>query len=150
MNSWGLMQWLEGFAYFVAITGAISGGILFIIRSRRKSIEQLRQDLAKAWTNEGDISSEETHYITLRLKISDGELIGEIYTNKHDRLLDAHVNVAWGKAKLHVTVMCHRSVYVGDIMLNLAGNHNRLKWRLIGKKGLDWLPKNTTLWPTDY
>lgn len=67
MASWDLAQWLEALAYVVAIVGGIAGALVFITRARRDAIEALCRDLARAWTNEGDILSKESHLITLDL-----------------------------------------------------------------------------------
>ena len=131
-----LAQWLEASAYLAAIIGAIAGGVVFTLRARRESVDALRKDLARAWTNEGDIHSVMLPFVTLDLALSDGDLFGSLSTSAHDRALEAHVDVAWGRARLHVTELLGRNlVQIGEVSLRLSGNRNRLLWQLRGKEG---------------
>lgn len=149
MASWDLAQWLEALAYVVAIVGGIAGALVFITRARRDAIEALCRDLARAWTNEGDILSKESHVITLDPSLHGGDLLGTLSTNSEDRLLEAHVDVAWSRARLRVSRLMGRSIEpVGNVRLRLIGNRNLVEWKLVGNLGSDVLPKSTVLWPS--
>lgn len=39
-------QWVEILSYLVAIIGGVVGGTIYLVQARRKSIEQLRNELA--------------------------------------------------------------------------------------------------------
>jgi hypothetical protein len=87
LSEWDLSKWLESLAYLAAILGSLSACIVFLLRHRRTSIEVIRSTIGRAWTNEGDISSTESILITLDLKDYDGDIIGQISSSAHDKLL---------------------------------------------------------------
>lgn len=150
MASWDLAQWLEALAYVVAIVGGIAGAVVFTASARRESMDVLRRGLARAWTNEGDITSNESVVVTLDLTLHDGDLLGSLSTSGEERLLEAHVDVFWGKARLQVSRLMGRSLEpVGTVRLRLLGNRNRLEWRLVGKSDRNVLPVRTVLWPSN-
>ena len=141
-------QLVEMLSYLVAIIGGVAGGTIYLVQVRRKSIEQLRVNLARQWTNEGDILENEEIFITLILKLQDGDLYGSLTTSSYRRDLEAHVDVGWGTARPHVSELTGRSIGpVGVAKLRLTGNRNRLDWKLVGTKRHDRLPKKTQLWP---
>jgi hypothetical protein len=143
------MQWLEALAYFTATAGACAAAIHFIFKKRRESITSLRTALIRTWTNEGDVTSTETQFMTLTVESHDGDLIGSVYLNSEAQPFDANIDVAWGKAWLHVTQFAHRSVFpVATVCLRLTGNNNRLRWNLKRKHSDAALPKSTVLWPS--
>jgi hypothetical protein len=149
LSEWDLSKWLESLAYLAAILGSISACIVFLLRHRRTSIEVIRSTIGRAWTNEGDISSNESILITLDLEDHDGDIIGQISSSAHDRLLEAHVDVGWLTTTLHVSELLGRSALpIGTVTLQLIGNKNRLKWRLKKNAGQEILPTETILWPS--
>jgi hypothetical protein len=96
----------------------------------------------------GDISSEECIFLDLDLSLVDGDLLGSLTCTGEERPLEAHVEVGWGRATLSVSRLLGRSLEpVGQIVLKLKGNRNRLHWKLTGNNGSKLLPKETTLWP---
>lgn len=87
-------------------------------------------------------------FITLDLKLEDGDLNGSLTTSRYRRDLEAHVDVGWRKARLRVSeLMGRRLGPVGEVELRLTGNRNRLDWKLVGTDGRHRLPKKTLLWP---
>ena len=143
---------LEPIATVLTILGAISGATIYVLSARRKTIDSTRLLIARAWTNEGDIHSKESIFITLELENLDGDLVGEISSNGHERLLEAHVNVGWFSSTLHVSELPGRNVsLIGTVSLRVTGNNNRLKWLLTktpAGEDQNILPVNTVLWPS--
>lgn len=148
METWDLSQGLEALAYIVAIVGGIAGAIIYLHGVRKSSIESTIQIIARAWTNEGDISSTESKFVTLELKNIDGDLVGSISTSAQANTLEAHATVGWLSTELQVSELLGRNVVpIGTAKLKLIGNRNRLKWSFNGKKESALLPKDTLLWP---
>lgn len=149
MAAWDLAQWLEALAYVVAIVGGAAGGLIFVLRARRESIDTLRKDLARAWTNEGNITSTEPIFMTVELALTDGDLIGTLSSSARNGLLEVNVDVLWGKAIVRVSELRGRHVVsVGTARVRLTGNRNRIQWKLVGKSGAGVLPLRTELWPS--
>jgi hypothetical protein len=149
METWNLSHWLESLAYFVAIAGGIAGAIIYLYGVRKSSIESTIQTIARAWTNEGDISSTESTFVTLELKNIDGDLVGSISTSAQTNTLEAHATVGWFSTELQVSELLGRNIVtIGTAKLRLIGNRNRLKWNFNGKKESALLPEDTLLWPS--
>lgn len=150
MGGWGLLKWLEALAYLIAVLGGISGACLFFYRIRKQRIAFTFNTIARAWTNEGDIKATYTLFITLELANHDGDLVGGLSSNAHDRVLEAHAYVGWFNTKLKISELLGRSVLpVGTVSLKLIGNNNRLRWRCKGQSESGILPTTTVLWPSD-
>jgi hypothetical protein len=148
MTNWTLLQWLEALAYFTATVGACAAAIHFVLKKRRESITSLRTALIRTWTNEGDVTANDTEFLTLAVEDYEGDLVASLDLNSQPRPLDASIDVVWGKALLYVTYFAHRSVFpVATVSLTLSGNNNRLRWKLREKQGNVELPKQTVLWP---
>ena len=64
---WNLKEWLEALAYLAAILVPVITGLVFLARKRRHDTESLTQALARSWTNEGGISSDEPFLLHLDL-----------------------------------------------------------------------------------
>jgi hypothetical protein len=82
--------WIQLSAAAVGLIGGSAGVISSIYPGlivKRVRDDRLRKDISRAWTNEGDISSTETNFITVELKLTDGYIVGKISTNADDRLL---------------------------------------------------------------
>ena len=123
--------------------------MVFVGRTRRSAIEKLRADLAREWTNEGDVSGGYSHFVDLNLSLHDGDLLGIVTTNRVDGSLEAHVDVSWWKADLRVTRLRGRDLEpIADVQLRLTGNRNRIDWKLTREHDCGVLPKRTLLWPT--
>ena len=90
-------------AYIVTIVSGIVAAGLFAVRARKRSIQELRESIAPAWTNEGDFSSNESIFVTLDLLLEDGDVCGTLRANTEEQLLDAHGSVGWGSAVLQVS-----------------------------------------------
>ena len=117
---------------------------------RNEAISNTRKEIARAWTNEGDISSKETRFITLELENKDGDLIGSLSTNANDRPLEVHADVGWFSTRIHISLLQGRNVIsVATANVTLTGNNNRLEWKLSGDQGADVVPRETVLWPSN-
>jgi hypothetical protein len=150
MAEWGLKDWLESLAYFVAIVGGLAGTLVYFYGVRNDAISQTRKEIARAWTNEGDITSKETRFITLELENRDGDLIGSLSTNAIDQPLEVHADVGWFSTRIHISLLQGRNVIsVATVSATLTGNNNRLAWKLFGDQGADVLPRETVLWPSN-
>lgn len=148
MTGTGSSNFLETVYYFVAILVPSIGGVYWLYQARLKAIQKLTADLARAWTNEGDVSGTELLFVTLHLKFEDGDLYGSLESNAYNRDLEAHVDAGWGTAKLHVSELMGKALLpVGKVILKLNGKRNRIAWKLVGMEGSDRLPISTTLWP---
>jgi hypothetical protein len=135
--------------YTVGIATAIVAVVRFLLKARRESIDSLRRDLARPWTNEGDISSEETAFVNLDICLKDGELFGTLASPREERLLSAHVDVHWGFAVLRISRLMGRSqLLVSKVRLRLKGNRNRVHWKSILDRSEGLLPQRTVLWPS--
>lgn len=143
------MDLFEFGTYVVGIVGALSTGMVFVWRARRSATEKLRADLARRWTNEGDVSGGYSHFVDLDLSLHDGDLLGTVTTNRVDESLGAHVDVSWWKADLRVTRLRGRDLEpIGDVRLRLTGNRNRIDWKLRQEHDPGILPERTLLWPS--
>jgi hypothetical protein len=148
MPHWNLKEWLEALAYLMAVVVPLVTAIVYLLRKRHESIKTLRLDLARSWTNEGDINSEERIFVDLDLCILDGDLVGSLTCTAEEHPLEAHVEVGWGRATLSVSRLIGKSLEsLGQVRLKLKGNRNRLHWKLAGKQWSELLPIETTLWP---
>jgi hypothetical protein len=64
--------WLQVSAAAVGLIGGSAGvfsSIYHALIVKRDRDESLRKDINRAWTNEGDISSTETNFITVELEL---------------------------------------------------------------------------------
>jgi len=148
MANWSLKDWLESLAYLVAILAPTIAGVAYLIGRRTRDIAALTTDLARPWTNEGDIVSDEPVFLHLYLDLTAGDLIGSLTSSTHDRSLEAHVTVRWRHAVLVITELAGRSLLpVAIVKLTLVGNRNRLDWKLKRVHQPYELPKRTLLWP---
>lgn len=71
--------WLQVSAAAVGLIGGSAGIISSIYHAvivKRDRDDSLRKDISRAWTNEGDISSTETNFITVELELTDGDIVG--------------------------------------------------------------------------
>jgi hypothetical protein len=147
--NWDVLKWLEALAYLIAVLGGISGACLFLFRLRKQHITFTFNTIARAWTNEGDISATDTFYVTLELADMDGDLVGSLSSNAHDGVLEAHAYVGWFNTKLVVTELRGRHLLsVGTVRLKLSGNNNRLQWHCKSQSDAHLLPQRTVLWPS--
>lgn len=62
------MSFLKGLSYVVAIVGGLAAATIYGLKVRNESIEMTRTEIVRAWTNEGDVTSTETLFITLELE----------------------------------------------------------------------------------
>lgn len=146
--NWNLKDWLEAGTYAVAIVGAVAGGMIFVVNSRLTSIEETRRLLTRTWTNEGDISSKETRYVTIKLEDYDGDLIGSLWSPLLDRPLEVHINVGWRTNELCISELIGRfCMPVATIQVRVTGNKNRLSWEVSSAECPSYLPPFTVLWP---
>jgi hypothetical protein len=146
---WSMKDWLESLAYVVAIVGGLSATFVYFYGVRNEAISETRKAIARAWTNEGDITSEEARFITFELENNDGDLIGSLSTNASDTPLEVHANVGWFSTRIHISLLQGRDVIpIAAVNLTLTGNNNRLEWKLSGDQGADVLPRETVLWPS--
>lgn len=143
------MELLQAGDSSIAIIGAFIAVIFFVWRSRKNAIESLRKDIAIVWTNEGDISSKETNFIDLSLKLEYGDLFGSLSSPQTDNTFDVHVTPKWFSAYASVTLLRGRSsLPIAQVRLKIKGNRNRLEWKIINKDAPSFLPKKTILWPS--
>lgn len=89
----GIKHILETVTYVVAIMGGIGGAYVYFENVRKESIETTREEIVRAWTNEGDIQSTEKKFITLELENHDGDIIGSLLTNTQDNPLEVHADI---------------------------------------------------------
>lgn len=148
ISDWKLKDWLEAGAYAAAILAAIAGAIVFLGGLRSNAIQENRAALARAWTNEGDVTSSETRFVDLILESLDGEVIGVLNSHRLDQPLDVSADVGWFYTTL--TLMELRGgapVPVAKVKVKVGGNSNRLSWRAATTRFPDYLPSSTELWP---
>ena len=150
MGSWTLMQYLEAAAYLAAILGGLFAAMHFLVKLRKESIANLRKILENTWTNEGDISSTEGQFITIKINNYQGDLVGSIYLSCEEKPLECHFDVNWFQAALNISRLLGRSLCpVAVVELILTGNQNRLLWKLKNKFKQEnqlLLPCKTVLW----
>lgn len=150
MAEWSVKDWLEALAYLAAIVGGLSAAVVYFYGVRNEAISVVRKEIARAWTNEGDITSKETRFITLELENKDGDLIGSLSTNAQNRPLEVHADVGWFSTQISISMLQGRSVIpVAVAKVSLTGNNNRLEWSLVGNQGAEILPRQTVLWPSE-
>lgn len=148
MTGWALKDWLEALAYVVTILAPIVTGLVFLLRKRTQDLGRLAAEMARAWTNEGDISADEPVLLHLYLQLENGDVYGSLRTSAHDRSFEAQLTVHWHSATLKVSELFGRNLIpVATVRLTLVGNRNRLDWRL-GKLHEQYvMPRRTLLWP---
>lgn len=139
---------LELLALILSIVSPIIVGVWFIWKKRQSAILENYKTLAQVWTNEGDISSKETKYITLKLTLENGELYGSLESPRLERNYEAHVYPGWFSSKLEISELLGRNLIPkATIKIKITGNRSRLKWNAQKLKDVDVLPQNTILWP---
>ena len=142
--------WLAVSGALIGLCGGAAGLISAAVHSlslRTEKVDALRTALCRAWTNEGDVNSADTVFITLDLKMQDGDVIGSLQTNAYERLLDANLDVHLFSATLRVSEFRHRSSRtVAIVRLRLRGNRNRIKWKVVSGNVEHWIPDKTLLW----
>ena len=147
-GDWQLKDWLEAGAYAVAILGAIAGAAVFLSSARSDAIEKNRAALARAWTNEGDVLSNETKFVDLILENEDGDIIGTLTSPRLDQPLDIHADVGWFSSTLTIKQLRGRSIAtVATVQVKVVGNNNRLAWQATTLQLPEYLPRSTKLWP---
>ena len=147
-SNWKLKDWLEAGAYAVAILGALAGAYIFLANERAEAIEVNRISITRAWTNEGDVTGEETKFIDLVLENHNGDIIGTLTSPRINHPLDVHVNVGWFSSDLIITQFHNRTVNViAEVNLKVSGNNNRIEWNTPSGTLPNFLPRKTVLWP---
>lgn len=132
----------------IAIAGGILAVIFFVYRWRKNAIDSLRKDLGISWTNEGDLTSIETRFIDLSLKLEHGDLFGSLSSASTNDIFDVHVTPGWFSARASITHLRGRSSFpIAEVKLSLRGNRNRLHWTLESENNPSFLPTKTELWP---
>ena len=135
-------------ASVVAIIGAMSGGAIFLIKARSDAIRHTRELIVRTWTNEGDVSSTETHFIDLELQNSDGEIIGSLRGPQFDATFDVSVDVGWHSSTVSIVQLHSRSIAeIARAKVVLTGNDNRLELKITSSNAPAYFPQSTTLWP---
>ncbi len=142
---------LEATAYGSAILATIAGAVAYLVRSRKKAIEATRQLLVRSWTNEGDVNSEETVFVQLNLANREGDIVGQLESSRLVRPLDVSCKIGWWSSKLDLYKLRGRELIpVASIKVRITGNNNRLRWKPLRRKAVDFLPLATTLWPSTH
>ena len=134
---------LEILTFVMALIVPIVGGLWFIWTRRQSSIQENYQILAKHWSNEGSINSEEPVYVHLKLTLNHGELYGLISSNASGENHDVNVTPGWFSSKLVI----RGSYGEGIAVIKITGNRNRLQWLSKDVPPGYQLPKCTELWP---
>ncbi len=143
-----MKEYLEIFALSIGIAAPIIGGIWFLWIRRQSSIHKNYQTLAQSWTNEGDILGAETKFITLNLRLDNGDLFGTLESPQLDRFYDVHVFPGWFSSRLEISDLRGRIVEPkGTFRIHISDNRNRLQWKAIKLTDTDILPSRTVLWP---
>jgi hypothetical protein len=145
-------DWLAISGAFMGLCGGAAGLISAAVHAlsiRTEKIDALRTILARAWTNEGDVSSNEAVLITLDLKIQDGDVYGPLQTSTRERLLCANLEAHLRSGTLTVSELRGRSSRtVAVVRLRLKGNRNRVKWTVLSGNAEHWIPDKALLWPS--
>lgn len=141
---------LQILLFIVSILTPLIGGLWFLWRQRKAAIQKNYQTLAREWMNEGDISSKESKYITLKLTLKNGDLYGTIESPLLKRDYEVHVSTGWFTSKLEVTELLGRNiVFKATAKIKITGNRNRIRWRATKIKDTDVIPTKTILWALD-
>lgn len=147
-RNWKLKDWLEAGSYVVVILGALAGAYIFLANLRAGAIEANRIAITRAWTNEGDVTSQETKFIDLVLENHDGDIIGTLTSPRINHPLDVHVNVGWFSSDLIIVQLHNRTVNtMAKVNLKVSGNNNRIEWDAPLDFLPEFLPRKTVLWP---
>jgi predicted RNase H-related nuclease YkuK (DUF458 family) len=141
-------DWLASIVSVVTIVGAIAGAFIFLDKTRDEAIENNRKNIARTWTNEGDISSQETRFIDLMLENYDGDIIGTLTSPSLAYPLDVHIDIGWFSSELTIIKLNDRTVStVATVNLKITGNNNRLEWNANSSSLPEYLPITSKLWP---
>jgi hypothetical protein len=147
-DPWTLKDSLEAASYVVAVAGAITGAIIFIVNAYRKAVSHLRQQLIRAWTNEGDVTATDTRFIDLTLEDHDGDIVGTLESPSIHEPFSVNADVGWRSADLRISALSGRNVvHVATARVRLSGNDNRLRWRIVKGTPPTYIPDVTVLWP---
>lgn len=141
---------LKNLHYLVAIIGAISAGAVYLWQSYKERSRQVDESFSKVWTNEGDPTRKESHYVDLDLTVEEGRARGVVSSqslNSETRMPNTSiVGSRSGKtieAEL-VDLVQGRKVTRGEIVL--TKDDDRIHWEMVtGDK--EAFPEETTLWP---
>ncbi len=149
MAEWTTSEWQAALTALLTIIGLSAGAVIYLNRLRVSAIERQRRLLIAEWTNEGAIDAAEEAYVLLQLEDHLGDIIGSLESPQNEETLDANVDVGWLHATMHLSLLRGRTVTpVATVRLRLAGNDNRLSWKLISNTGMFKLPRRTILWLT--
>lgn len=149
-----LPVWLTVSAAVVGLIGGTSGFVSSLYHAfvvRQAWDDALRRDIGRPWTNEGSLGTTEDDlpFITVALKLEDGDVYGEISTSAYKRPLGVHLKIGWFASTLIVTELVGSSALpVADVRIRLRGNRNRLSWKVVSGNKLAWLPQKALLWPS--
>ena len=140
---------IEIIALIIGITTPVIGGLWFLWKTRKSSIQNNYQTLAQSWTNEGSINGTESMYISLNLTLNNGEIYGSITSPQLERDYDVNVKPGWFSSTLTIGESFGRGVALKAIVkVKITGNRNRLRWQPIEVPPTYTLPKRTELWPS--
>lgn len=138
---------LQILVFIISIITSVIGAIWFLWKQRKIAVKAIYKTLACVWTNEGDIHSVDTKYVTLNLMLENGDLYGTVESPKLQNSYEAYVSPGWFTSKLEISELAGRNVIPkATVSLKIKGNKNRLKWKAKTNNDTDILPNNTTLW----
>ena len=141
---------LENLYYVVAIVGGTASGVIYLWRGYRRRSKRLDEEFSRNWTNEGDPTSDYSHYVDLELDVEDGKVSGVI----HSRSLESEclmpntslVGKRRGKKVIAelVDLVHGRRVNYGEVEIRLKDD--RIHWTLKTVEH-DGFPEYTVMWP---
>jgi hypothetical protein len=150
MSSWAIKD-LRTLYYSLGVLSFALGAFYFLYTQYSESIETTKQEIVRSWTNEGDVDSDDTIFITLEPENVDRDIIGSISNNINNRVFSINAKVGWPTTTLELTEiqgLIGKVVHIATVRVKLTGDNNRLEWTLLGNTDIDFLPKKTTLWPS--
>ncbi|WP_394751958.1 hypothetical protein [Crenothrix sp.] len=134
---------LEILIFLVTVIGTIS----YVVGIRRQAIILTRQTFARTWSNEGDIHSNGSDYIILKLENSGGDLTGSLSFSNDSKLFGIYAEIGWFKTRLRISELQDNTIFpIANATLKLTDNH-RLSWCMEQGENQTIFPTQTVLWP---
>ncbi|WP_026967431.1 hypothetical protein [Algoriphagus terrigena] len=147
------LDFIYAISLVIGIFGGLFYGIQILYKNFKTAQKKRRQQLIGAWTNEGSIGNNETHYLTisLDLDLEDGEVVGlveyvrSLKDDEEFKNISLNGNFFWRTSKLRMSIVKQGEVFDCGYLKIRRQNHKRME--IVSKSVVErHFPRRTTLW----